>query len=91
MKTRNVTRTAVVLALMLNLGVAGVHAQQKHVKMTFSGTNVAMQINLQVTPSPTKRIWPVEVRLGHSRSVNSTQTGPRPRLPTVARGRTLEC
>jgi hypothetical protein len=35
------------LALMLNLGVAGVYAQQKPVKMTFSGTNVQTTINLQ--------------------------------------------
>jgi hypothetical protein len=47
MKTRTVTRTLVLVALMLNLGIAGVYAQQKHVKMTFSGTNVATTINLQ--------------------------------------------
>ena len=35
------------VALMFNLGVAGVYAQQKHVEMTFSGTNVATTINLQ--------------------------------------------
>ena len=35
------------VALMLNLGVAGVYAQQRPVKMTFSGTNVATTINLQ--------------------------------------------
>src|SRR5262249_25215453 len=35
------------VALMLNLGVAGVYAQQKPVKMRFSGTNVATTINLQ--------------------------------------------
>ena len=29
------------VALMLNLGVAGVYAQQKPVKMTFSGTAAA--------------------------------------------------
>jgi hypothetical protein len=34
-------------ALVLNLGVAGVYAQQRPVKMTFSGTNVATTINLQ--------------------------------------------
>jgi hypothetical protein len=33
--------------LMLNLGVAGVYAQDIPVKMTFSGTNVATTINLQ--------------------------------------------
>ena len=35
------------VALMLNLGVAAVYAQEWHVKMTFSGTNVATTINLQ--------------------------------------------
>ena len=47
MKTRTVTRTLVLVALMLNLGVAGVYAQQNPIKMTFSGTNVATTINLQ--------------------------------------------
>ena len=37
----------VTLALMLNLGVAGIYAQEIPVKMTFSGTNVATLINLQ--------------------------------------------
>ena len=35
------------VALMFNLGVAGVYAQERPVKMTFSGTNVATMINLQ--------------------------------------------
>src|SRR2546422_3436351 len=35
------------VALMLNLGVAGVYAQQKPVKMTFSGSLVPSTINLQ--------------------------------------------
>ena len=35
------------LVLMLNLGVAGVHAQQNPVKMNYSGSNVATTINLQ--------------------------------------------
>ena len=35
------------VALMLNLGVAGVYAQQKPVEMTFSGTAAASTINLQ--------------------------------------------
>ena len=34
-------------ALMLNLGVAGVYAQERPVKMTFSGTSAASTINLQ--------------------------------------------
>ena len=35
------------VALMLNLGVAGVYAQQRPVKMTFSGTAGPSTINLQ--------------------------------------------
>jgi hypothetical protein len=35
------------VALMLNLGVAGIYAEQKPVNMTFSGSNVATTINLQ--------------------------------------------
>jgi hypothetical protein len=34
------------MALMLNLGVASVYAQQRSVNMTFSGTNVGTTINL---------------------------------------------
>ena len=47
MKTRTVARTLVLVALVLNLGVAGVYAQDKPVKMTFSGTMLATTINLQ--------------------------------------------
>ena len=49
MNPRTVTRTFVFVALMLALGVAGAYAQHEHghVKMTFSGTNVATTINLQ--------------------------------------------
>jgi hypothetical protein len=49
MNPRTVTRTFVFVALMLDLGVAGAYAQHPlgHVKMTFSGTNVATTINLQ--------------------------------------------
>ena len=35
------------VALMFNLGVAGVYAQERPVKMMFSGTNVATMINLK--------------------------------------------
>ena len=46
MKT-TVTRTLVLVALVLNLGVASAYARQKYVKMTFSGTNLATTINLR--------------------------------------------
>ena len=41
------------LALMLNLGVAGVDAQEKPVKMTFSGTAGDSAINLQIPDTTT--------------------------------------
>jgi hypothetical protein len=47
MKTGTVTRRWILVALMLNLGVAGAYAQQKPVKMTFSGTLEVSTINLQ--------------------------------------------
>src|SRR6476620_7290109 len=47
MKTRTVTRTLLLAALMLNLGVGRVNTQKKPVKKTLSGTNVATTINLQ--------------------------------------------
>ena len=36
-----------IMALMLNLSIASVYAQERPVKMTFSGTNVATTISLQ--------------------------------------------
>jgi hypothetical protein len=47
MKTRTVTRTLVLAALMLNLGIAGVYAQQQPVRMVFSGNGAPSPINLQ--------------------------------------------
>ena len=51
MKTGTVTRTLVLVALMLNLGVAGAlrtgAEERLNVKMTFSGTMLATTINLQ--------------------------------------------
>jgi hypothetical protein len=41
------TKHIVIVALMLNLGVAGLYAQQKTVKMTFSGTSEASTFNFQ--------------------------------------------
>lgn len=35
------------VVLMLNLGIASVYAQERHVKMTFSGTEAPSAINLQ--------------------------------------------
>jgi hypothetical protein len=44
---RKPTKQIATVALMLNLGVAGVYAQQRPVAMTFSGTAAASTINLQ--------------------------------------------
>ena len=41
------TQITATLALMISLGAAGIYAQQKPVKMRYSGTNVATTINLQ--------------------------------------------
>jgi hypothetical protein len=41
------------MALMLNLGVAGVYAHERPVKMTFSGTEGASAINLQIQDTHT--------------------------------------
>jgi hypothetical protein len=51
------------VALMLSLGVAGVYAQQKPVKMTFSGTLEPSTTNLQ----PGTNTDQVVVRVGHGR------------------------
>ena len=47
MQTKVVMRTLVVVTLMLNLGAAAVYAQEKRVKMTFSGTLEVSAISLQ--------------------------------------------
>jgi len=47
MQTRTITRRLVFVSLIFNLGVAAAHAEQSHLAMTFSGTNVATTINLQ--------------------------------------------
>jgi hypothetical protein len=41
------------IALMLNLGVAGVYAHEKPVKMTFSGTEAKSAIDLQIPDTKT--------------------------------------
>jgi hypothetical protein len=42
-----------IMALMLNLGVAGIYAQQRPVKMTFSGTEGKSAIDLQIPVTKT--------------------------------------
>ena len=56
------------MALMVSLGVAGVYAQEIHVKMTFSGNGSASAIDLkQPDPTPWKRMSPGTVRSARSR------------------------
>ena len=47
MTTRTITGTLFLAALMFNLRVASVYAQQEPVKMTFSGNGAPSTINLQ--------------------------------------------
>src|SRR5260370_11629212 len=47
MKKRQPMKHIATVALMLNLGVAGVYAQQRAVKMTFSGTLGPSTLSLQ--------------------------------------------
>ena len=44
---KRIATLMVMPALVLNLGVAGMYAQQRPVKMTLSGTNLATTIDLQ--------------------------------------------
>jgi len=52
MTTRTITRTPVLAALLFNLGVASVYAQQS-VRMTFSGNGAPSTINLQLPGTTT--------------------------------------
>ena len=75
------------VAVMLTLGVPGVYTQERPVKMTFSGTNVATTNNLR--PGTSARRTPVA---GHSwlgaltfRELLADQGGasPSPRAPAL--------
>src|SRR4051812_6219093 len=69
------------MALMLNLGVAGIYAQQKTVKMTFSGTAAASTINLQLPGTNTgEDNWAGSGTLGSFtfRNVTANSTSPQP-------------
>jgi hypothetical protein len=72
------------VALMLNLGVASVYAQQKPVKMTFSGSNVATMINLQANTVTDETHLDGNGTWAHSHSVSCTLTERLPSLPAVA-------
>ena len=53
MKTRTVTGTLFLVALMFNLGVTRVYAQREPVNMTFSGNGAPSTINLQYPATTT--------------------------------------
>ena len=86
MKTRTVTRTLVLVALMLNLGVAGVYAQpgrpiNVRVKMTFSGNGAPSPINLnQPNTSTVEENVAGDGTLGPFtfRNVSATANAPHP-------------
>jgi hypothetical protein len=66
MKEKRMKHIATV-ALILNLGVAGVYAQQSSVKMPFSGTSASSTVNLQQPGRvPAKIISPVTVHWDNS-------------------------
>src|SRR5258705_9509897 len=69
------------VALMLNFGVAGVYAQQRPVKMTFSGTAAASTINLQQPNTNTsEENFAGNGTLGPFtfRNINAETTSPQP-------------
>ena len=88
MNTRTVTRTFVFVALMLALGVAGAYAQHPHghVKMTFSGTNVATTINLQANTVTDEMHAAGKGSLGRFTFRELHADGIAPSLPPAARG-----
>ena len=82
MNTRTVARTFVLVALMLALGVAGAYAQHEpgHVKMTFSGTNMATTINLQANTVTDEMLAAGKGSLGRFtfRELHADGTAPQP-------------
>jgi len=82
MNPRTVTRTFVVVALMLEFGVASAYAQRPtgHVKMTFSGTNMATTINLQANTVTDEMLAAGKGSLGGFtfRELHADGTAPQP-------------
>jgi len=89
MKTRTVTGTLFLVALMFNLGVASASAQQAPVKMTFSGNGAPSPINLQL-PGTTTAEENVDGNgsLGGFtfRNVTATAAAPSPQPPSTCSG-----
>jgi len=91
MKTRTITGTLFLVALMLNVGVASVYAQREPVKMTFSGNGAPSTINLQYPGTTTAE----ENVAGNGtlgwftfRNVTATTAAPSPQPPITCSGPT---
>ena len=74
------------VALMLNLGVAAIYAQQKPVNMTFSGSNVATTINLQPGTVTDETQLAGKGTLGAFTFRELHADGPSPQLPAGCSG-----
>jgi hypothetical protein len=91
MTTRTITGTLFLAALMFNLRVASVYAQQEPVKMTFSGNGAPSTINLQYPGATTS-----EENVAGSgtlgrftfRNVTAGQAAPSPQPPATCSGPT---
>src|SRR5689334_24101245 len=91
MKTGTITGILFRVALMLNLGLASVYAQQETVKMTFSGNGALSTINLQFPGTSTSE----ENVEGNGtlgwftfRNVTASTAAPSPQPPSTCSGPT---
>lgn len=91
MKTKTITGTLFLVAVMFSLGVASVYAQHEPVKMTFSGNGAPSTINLQY-PGTTTSEENVDGNgtLGWFtfRNVTATAAAPSPQPPITCSGPT---
>ena len=78
------------MALMLNLGVAGVYAHEKPVKMTFSGTSGPTVLNLQYpdTVASSEYDFAGDGTLGAFTFRTFSASGPSPQPPSNCSGPT---
>jgi hypothetical protein len=78
------------MAMLFNLGVAGSYAQQKPVKMDFSGSNVATTINLQNDTVTDEEILAGTGTLGRFtyRELHADTISPPPQPPSTCSGPT---
>jgi hypothetical protein len=91
MKTRTITGTLFLAALMFNLGVTSVYAQQESVKMTFSGNGAPSTINLQypgTTTSEENVAGTGTLGWFTFRNVTASQAAPSAQPPSTCSGPT---